>query len=420
MEGCIFMYDKNNANEIEWANSLIKYLRDIIVNYLPIRKIPDRILKVLYGGTFDYVFLVHARRSQDLFVSIPALSFIRKRMGKRKFLNLMSFLPSKAVSCLESEDGIRGLVLVSSLMPEIIAGRRQKSLKEMKSMVKFAEKVSNNGKVVIGLGGWWPIVTSRGRFLEKLVNNSTVSVTTGHTATILSILLMVEKISCVSKIDMRKLKVLIIGAGKIGSQVAKALIENGIRQVTLMDINKMKMDKICEVLYKRNVKIEKVLIDNDFKNKFEVLDRHHMAICATSSSGRVIKPQDIPENYIIIDDSRPEAISRITKSNSKIILEGGLLKINGLINDYDYGFGKDSNVFGCCCESYMLAKDKKQSIKATIGDVDLKNLNNYKIFCKKNNIEVGDFKSGKKIIDLKLIKKVMKEREEIVSGYELL
>ena len=419
MEGCSVMYDKNNANEVEWVNSLIKYLRDIAVNYLPIRKIPVGILKVLYGGTFDYVFLVHARRSQDFFISIPVLTFLRKRLGKRKFLNLMSFLPSKAVSCLESEDGLRGLVLVSSLMPATIASRRQRALKEMRSMVKFAEKVSN-GKVVIGLGGWWPIVTSREKSLEKLVTNKNMSVTSGHTATILSILLMVEKIAWVSKIEMKKLRVLIVGAGKIGSQVAKSLIENGIKQITLMDINKIKMDKICRVLYKRDVEIETVLIDNDFKNKVEVLDRHHLAICATSVSGKVIKPRDVPENYIIIDDSRPEAVSRITKSSSKIVLEGGLLKINGLKNDYDYGFGKDSNIFGCCCESYMLAKDRGKSIKATIGDIDLKNLNNYKCFCEKNNIEVGDFKSRKKFVDLKLIKKVMKKRNEIVSRYEFL
>ena len=45
------------------------------------------------------------------------------------------------------------------------------------------------------------------------------------------------------------------------------------------------------------------------------------------------------------------------------------MKIKGVKQKYDFGFGIGENVFGCLSESYLLAADKTNNLKPTLGDV---------------------------------------------------
>ena len=152
---------------------------------------------------------------------------------------------------------------------------------------------------------------------------------------------------------------MVIGAGKIGLQVADILVKEGVKNIGFVDINESKLNKVYRQ-YKPVVSNLETYNFNDMSySKKNILDKYHLAVCATSTSQEIIKEDDLPVNFIVIDDSRPEAITRNVKNNDKIVLEGGLMRIEGLKNDYDYGFGKDENFFGCFCESYILAIDEK-------------------------------------------------------------
>ena len=105
------------------------------------------------------------------------------------------------------------------------------------------------------------------------------------------------------------------------------------------------------------------------------LKESHIGVCATSTFRNLLKVRDMPDGFIAIDDSRPEALPRDPK-NERIVLEGGLLKILGSKINYDYGFGQDDNVFGCLGEAFILALDQEKSLSPTLGDVELDNFFN--------------------------------------------
>jgi predicted amino acid dehydrogenase len=107
--------------------------------------------------------------------------------------------------------------------------------------------------------------------------------------------------------------------------------------------------------------------------------------------------RDIPNGFVAIDDSRPEALPRDPR-HKRIILEGGLLKIKGVKLDYDYGFGQDENVFGCLGEAFVLALDQCKTLKPTVGDIDLENFHRVVDFCRKNCVSEGDLKSSDVLI----------------------
>src|SRR3989338_7228429 len=123
----------------------------------------------------------------------------------------------------------------------------------------------------------------------------------------------------------------------------------------------------------------------------EVLKNNHLLVCTTSNVRRILKPEEIPDNCIIIDDSRPEGIPRELKGN-RVVLEGGLMKISGIAQNYDYGFGIDENVFGCLAESFLLASGLSKSLTFTLGEVNFKNFLEMMSLCQKLNVTVGDFK----------------------------
>jgi predicted amino acid dehydrogenase len=160
----------------------------------------------------------------------------------------------------------------------------------------------------------------------------------------------------------------------------------------------------------------KICVSDDNNGKLkDILKDRHISICTTTNLRRIIKTEDIPENTVIIDDSRPEAISRDAGHN-KIVLEGGLMKIRGIDIDYNFGFGINENVFGCLAESYALALDALKTLRPTLGDVDLTNYEHMRNFCLDNEMECGDFKSRDLTISEDLIKKIVSSKNRQRQG----
>ena len=89
------------------------------------------------------------------------------------------------------------------------------------------------------------------------------------------------------------------------------------------------------------------------------------------------------------------------------------MKIEGIEQHYDFGFGVDSNVFGCFCESYMLAADKMQNITPTLGDVDFVNFQNMLSAYKQLGVDVGDFKCLEEYIPSGRLVTMLNSKQEL-------
>lgn len=387
--------------------ALLWYVRDALIYFLPFKKLSTSLIRLLYGMEPRFFFLVHPRRYQDIFIGVPFLGFLKYLIRKKTAAKIFSMLPPFVLSRVTNESGIHGMVIGYLVMPELMIANQKWALEKSKNMIDFCTKISNKG-AIIGLGGWWPMVTRRGLSLKDYAKARGTIVTSGHCGTLLSMYLMIKKISQVVPLDLHNMAVAIIGSGKMGASVAKALYgEVGL--LTLIDINEVKLKKLSAELKGKPTRIDEICLGKNAVRLREVFKKHHVGVCAASNIRNLMNFRDIPEGFAVIDDSRPEALPRDPK-HQKLIFEGGLLKIKGIKTDYDYGFGMDENVFGCLAEAYILALDRNHDLKSTSGDVDEENFKKMEKFCVANGIEVGDFKSCDEIIPYQQIKEIINAR----------
>lgn len=395
--------------------SVLLLLRDAFVYILPVAYLPRCIVKLLYGVNPKFVFFVHPRRSEDTYIALPFLALIRQIFGKQFFLRVLYLLPPVVLSVVQTKQGIDGLIVSSSLMPEFILGDRKFALKESVKGLRFSSKVAQKGGV-FGLGALWPMVTRRGLTLKRYQKTSRMIITNGHSGTLISLFLMIKKMADLAKFRLDELKVAILGVGKMGTNLARVLYGK-VAAITLIDINEERLNRV-------ESKLKEVMTDTDiqrYTNRDDVGDikdifaNNHISVCTTSNLRRVLKPEQIPENIIIIDDSRPEAIPRELGQGNRVVLEGGLMKIKGAKQYYNFGFGVDENVFGCLAESFLLSADSLGKIQPTLGDVDFDNFEKMKSACGELGVEVGDFKCRIEVVDTERIVSTLKSKTDLMA-----
>ena len=378
-------YIKKGPGRVWQKNPIISslhVLRDAIIFFLPIKQIPSFIVKLLYGVEPKFIFFIHPRRTEDIYMAFPPSVIMRRILGKNLFIKTISLFPPVVLSNIQTPQGIDGLVLTSPLLSENFLKNRKGSLREAIKGLYFGSKLVKRG-AVFGLGALWPMVTRRGLALIPYAKSKNITITNGHCGTLISLFLSIKKLSTLSSIPLEELKIAIIGVGKMGENLARILYGR-VATISLIDINEARLNlvekKLQEVMTETD--IQKYTNHKDVGSIKDILNKNHIVVCTTSNIRRIIRPEDIPDNCIIIDDSRPEAIPRDLNGN-RVVLEGGLMQIEGLIQSYDFGFGIDENVFGCLAESYLLSFDSTGELTPTLGEVKFENFNKMVSLCQK-------------------------------------
>lgn len=393
----------------KFCSSLFGYLRDAFVIALPIKRLPRVLTKLLYGIEPKFAFFVHPRTYQDVFVSSPFLELIRFLFRKKTALHILSFATPFVVNSVQTRQNINGFVIGQFTLPEIMFEKRKQTLAQLEKMMRFFRKIAYP-EAVVGLGGWFPMVSRRGALLSELGKKLELTVTNGHCGTLSSIYMMVEKIANIGEIKLSELCLAIIGVGKMGANVARAF--NGkLAKIILIDINEGSLLKTKQMLEHEMNKTEIIIHISGKSGKpiKDVLKDCHLGVCATSSLRNILTLKDLPIGFIVIDDSRPEAMPRDPRKE-RIVLEGGMLKIEGAKINYNYGMGEDDNVFGCLGEAFLVALDSKKNLQPTLGDVDMNNFFKLLDFAKENDVVEGDFKSSDEFISDEDIRNAFQRR----------
>ncbi len=400
--------------KIAWQNprvfSLFYFLRDAIVFLLPIGKLSHQLVKLLYGVSPQFIFLVHARRTEDTYVGLPILSLVRRMLGRKVFFNILQWLPPLVLGTIKTSQGIHGLVVTAGgILPEHIFLKKKASLKKAVQALVFSSKLCKKNSI-FGIGGLWPMVTRRGLGLVPFAKKHQMVITNGHCGTLMALYFSIEKIAEISNTPLEKLKVIILGVGKMGANLAKVLYGK-VAAITLADVNEKRLENLEQKLKEAisSTDIFKFLNRQEVGTLNDLFKNNHIVICTTSNVRRILKPEDIPAGTLILDDSRPEAIPRNLNKKS-IVLEGGLLRIKGLKQEFNFGMGIDENVFGCLAESFLLAADKERLIFNVVGDVGIENFRKMVELAKKFGVQVGDFKCREHTIDPSEISRIVQEK----------
>ncbi len=403
--------------QTKWRRKLLVsfagYVRDFFINVCIPVPLPESFQKIFYGDNVQFAFYVHPRRPEDIFVALPFLSFLKYLIPGNIFARVFSAFPPFVLEKVKCENGMSGVVISSVALPEWLLRNRRGAIREGVRGLQFANKIMK-GKF-FGLGGLWPMVTRRGLALRRYGKKMGKVITNGHCGTALSIYLTVGKIAQICEIPLDGMSIAIIGAGKMGTNLARVFAPQ-IGRLTLIDISDSRLRLVKEDLLEKHPALSVETLNSKTCPHMvpHALAKSHVAVCTTSNVSAILKPVSIPNNFIIIDDSRPEAIPRVLDGNSKVVLEGGLMKIRGIKLNYDYGFGLDENVFGCFAETYLLALDVGRTLRPTLGEVSGENFRNMREFCDKNHIEVGSFMSSSERILADRIRRIVRERHALI------
>lgn len=379
-------------------------LRDFLINALPIKK--------SFSPSPGFIFLTHPRDIEDIYRAAPFLKFFRKIFPDSLIYRLITLCPVYSVVKISWKDELHGLVVSTPFLPSDLFKSRDRLLRITGKIINYIRKISNS-KVYIGLAAWWPIVTNNGlafrRFLE---DQDRLVVTNGHTATLISIYLTIKRLSSISSIEMNNLNIMILGVGRVGEAVAQVLNDK-VNKIGLSDKNAIRIESVKNRLIKNvgsssQIELHPLIEQISDEDLSAILSKYDITVCTTSNTNYIINKATVLRNCIIIDDSRPEAFPRIIDFESRAaVLEGGLMKIEGIKTEFDFGFGKDDNVFGCLAEAVILALDGGKNLKPIVGEIDFENLQSMLRFCKENNIREGDILSGGRKISVSEIKQLL-------------
>ncbi|MCH7516348.1 MAG: hypothetical protein IIB08_04355 [Bacteroidetes bacterium] len=126
--------------ERSWVAAFVGYIRDVVVLYLPIKRLPRALVKILYGVDAKFAFLVHPRAYQDIFISAPFFKPIKMLFRKSTAHRFFSSTPPFVLSTMTTKQGVNGIVIAQQTLPELLFQDRKKALKNLKKAIKLFSK----------------------------------------------------------------------------------------------------------------------------------------------------------------------------------------------------------------------------------------------------------------------------------------
>lgn len=391
--------------------SFFQYLRDVLIYLCPF-SVPDSFKVRLLNVRPQFIFLGHPRKKEDILLAYPFFRLVRRVLPAKSFYKFVSHLPPAILSPIRTPSGIDGLFITSSWIPDLLFTNRRGASLEIRRCLKFSSKLLSKQSRYVGLGGWWPLLTKRGHAVQNLSRQLGVQVTTGHCGTLCSLYLTLQRLANIGKVPLEDLTLCIVGVGKMGQNVVK-LLDGKVKKMLLVDTNSIKVERFAAQFSSKNYTSYEILQAPSAEKMMRMIRSSHIAIFTTSNLRRIVPDQALPDATIILDDSRPEAVARsYDERRGIVVLEGGLLKIPGIQLDYDFGFGIDSNVFGCVGETYLLASDKGRRLAPTLGEVSSDNFWQMLTSAKEFGVEEGDLKSGIHHVATNVIRNIFIKKAE--------
>lgn len=299
-----------------------------------------------------YAFIVHSRDRNDIYRKFPALKhfptffvdYITKTI-KPLFVSNISGLIDRDGN--EKKGAIIGIPMTARQMLE----DREKALYKIIQSVKMAKK---SGAKIIALGAMTASLSKSGNDVVDRIKD--VVITNGRTYTSINITSYVDYCIRFFNFDRNTIKIAIVGAaGGIGKGVLSLLIEKGIKNFTLIDLER-KLENIKEhIITSHNDKINNLCIETD--HRLSAIKGSRIIIAATSSPEIVIKSEDVDSGTIIINDAQPSDIDPniLTNRDDVLVIEGGVVRTDNINCHFDLGLHHKNDIYSCLAEAVLLS-----------------------------------------------------------------
>lgn len=318
----------------------------------------------------DYAFLVHPRGEWDIWKPFPFFRYL----GKRFTFWASWFLPPILLSSKQGEEiiGLKtiggkpltGLLIATVNMPShmqaTLFGFPLGGLISRWRAVQAGLLAEKLGARHIGLGAYLPSLTKYGKVLQRKLKKA--KVTTGHSTTAHIIVKYVQRVAEIRKLKLSNVTVAIVGAnGSTGRACVQALAhDENIGGFLLIDLP-YRLDQLeREVAEPLRKSRQSVVTDY----RLESLRMADIVITVTTAPGTIIKPEDLAEKAVVIDDSQPRNTSpEILNQRPDVTVVDVLAEVPGLDSHFDFNLvaERPDIAFTCLAEVAILAAHQVES-----------------------------------------------------------
>ncbi|MBD61722.1 hypothetical protein CL645_02550 [bacterium] len=331
-----------------------------------------------------FIFMVHPPEEKDLF-RIPQLRFLKhlpKGIPERLVGSLGPF-PLFKIKGIETTDGKKaeGWVLGLLSTPKLML--QKKPEKTYKLLVKASKWGQKYGAKIMGLGAFTSVVGDAGLTVAE---RSPLVVTTGNSLTVAATIKSIERILELTKRDIGKEKIAIVGAtGSIGKAVAKLLAKKGARLI-LISKTKEKLETLARKLGKNVV---------SFGTSSNLLKDVKLIVGATSSSGKAIPVEKLNPGSVIVDIALPPDLSKdeAAKRTDCLVLESGEILLPGN-PEFSYDWPLPKNIaYACEAETILLSLTESFELSTLGREIDIAKVEKIWKLAEKNGFKWAGFRS---------------------------
>ncbi len=293
---------------------------------------------------------------------------------------------------IANEHGSIGVFALPIINSDLYSDR-PRLLEKSKNAILMAERL---GARVVSLTGLIPSATSYGRDLQAIMSGerSQIQITTGHTTTVASVILSLQRLLDDSGRNIINERVAVLGLGSIGSLAIKLLLRIGLmpRSIVLCDIEEkepylqqLKSQLMNQFGYSGSIEIY-------CANPTSLPGSFYAAtlIIGATNVPDVLDVGQLGQGTLIIDDSGPhcfakdKAIARLMASKDILFTEGGVLESPGLMSKMTYfpkqmtaafkdkyhqNFKSSPDITGCILSGLLSVNHSL--LKPTLGEVDV-------------------------------------------------
>lgn len=303
-------------------------------------------LPVLKGG---FVFLVHPRTDEDLYLAFPFFRFLGRRIGQWILNHLWPVIGPP----ITGVDGIRGRTIFCPWTVEMMLDNPEGA---QEAIQRAADVARNLGAGYLGTGALTASMTRLGRDLR---GNGMV-VTTGHAATtLLGARILLEALRR-SGIDPETAAVAVVGAGgNIGGTVSRYLLGR-VRKLLLLDLDRggaiRRMHELADQACSKGMLAEVIVVKDqvDYKSLFTA----DGVFTATSATDSFLKAAWLKPGAVLVEDSQPLAMSYSEAAKHDGLAIQVLARIPGVDAHFRFqrGVGREVH-YTCLAELIALALD---------------------------------------------------------------
>lgn len=440
---------ENMLQVISEGNSakLLSYLVDADLQYKYDKAIFEDEEKVLppNGSEGQFAFLIHPLELKNYTDYDDSLTAFSKSELEELISRWNDMVEPFVISNTRviSKNGQRAygeFIVVPKTAEELVNLPRDVVLEELRKAIKLAK---DRGAKIVGLGAYTSVASGGGLFLK----DDGVPLTTGNSFTIVS---AVEAVTtALTKLGTQpedSIAAVIGATGSIGSGISILLSESMSELILIGNPNnressekrlfklagkiykhltnminegkKFKNNSIaaklkeydnlphCEAPLKDFVEFTKAIHGKDSPirittNIDKALPKSDIVISATSSVGKLVKPNHLKEGSIVCDMSRPRNVSEevIHLRPDVLVIDGGIIEIPGLPSlGLNLGFDKGL-AYACMSETIMLALEKHyQHTSLGSSGITLENILFTRKLARKHGFKLADFRSFDKPI----------------------